>query len=69
MYQPENTHDNEERYPLEKLVKQAFARLSCPTMSNGLYAELEKVIQQAYNMGKENLSSAFPALSRQPASE
>lgn len=48
--------DNEETvFLLEKLVKQAFSRLACPRNNNGLYAELQQLVTEAFLLGKNSL--------------
>lgn len=37
---------------LEQLVSQAFAKLACPMNNNGMYAELQRLVEEAYNMGR-----------------
>ncbi len=37
---------------LKKLVENTFSKLACPANGNGMYAELERALLEAYNMGK-----------------
>lgn len=37
---------------LEQLVKQAFSKLACPMNNNGMYAELQRLVEDAYNLGR-----------------
>ncbi len=37
---------------LKQLVKETFTKLACPAKGHGMYAELEKALLEAYNMGK-----------------
>lgn len=37
---------------LLRLIQQTFGKLSCPADGHGMYAEIEKAVREAYNMGK-----------------
>lgn len=50
-----NAENDETVFLLEKLVKQAFSRLACPRNNNGLYAELQQLVTEAYLLGKSSL--------------
>jgi hypothetical protein len=50
--------DNDVAQVLEKLVKQAFARLACARHNNGLYAELQQLVLDAYLQGRSSMQ--FP---------
>lgn len=34
------------------LLEKTFAKLACPSQGHGMYAELEKALFEAYNIGK-----------------
>jgi hypothetical protein len=37
---------------LRDLLEKTFSKLACPAGGHGMYAELEKALIEAYNMGK-----------------
>jgi hypothetical protein len=37
---------------LEQLVSHTFAKLACPMNNNGMYAELQRLVEEAYNLGR-----------------
>jgi hypothetical protein len=37
---------------LKQLLESTFSKLACPSKGHGMYAELEKALMEAYNMGK-----------------
>jgi hypothetical protein len=41
---------------LKQLVDNAFLKIACPLHGNGLYAELQQAIQEAYNLGKAGMN-------------
>lgn len=47
------THD------LKQLIEQTFATLACPANGQGMYAELEKALLNAYNLGKAQQGEHF----------
>ncbi len=40
---------------LKQLVEKTFANLSCPLQGNGVYAEIQKAVMDAYNLGKKQV--------------
>lgn len=60
IHQP--AENNEATYLLEKLVRHAFSRLACARNNNGLYAELQQLVQDAYSMGKSSMQLPFSQL-------
>lgn len=42
---------------IKELVEQTFSKLACPTNGYGMYAELEKALLDAFNMGKAQQES------------
>lgn len=38
---------------LKQILENTFARIACPLQGNGVYAELQKAIVAAYNLGKK----------------
>lgn len=38
---------------LRQILENTFARIACPLQGNGVYAELQKAIVAAYNLGKK----------------
>lgn len=41
-----------EQETLRQLLETTFSKLACPSKGHGMYAELEKALLEAYNMGK-----------------
>lgn len=39
---------------LNRLIENTFSKLACPAQRAGLYAEIEKAVVAAYNIGREN---------------
>lgn len=37
---------------LKNLIEKTFANIACPLNGNGLYAELQKAITEAYSIGQ-----------------
>ena len=37
---------------IQELLEKTFAKLACPAQGHGMYAELEKALFEAYNIGK-----------------
>jgi hypothetical protein len=42
---------------IKKLVELTFSKLNCPAKGNGMYAEIEKALLEAYNIGKAQQES------------
>ncbi len=42
---------------LQQLVEKTFAKVACPLHGNGLYAELQKAITEAFTMGEKQQSA------------
>jgi len=42
---------------IKDLVQDTFSRLACPANGHGMYAEIEKAILEAYNIGKAQQES------------
>jgi hypothetical protein len=38
---------------LKQLIEKTFAKIACPLQGNGVYAELQKAVMTAYNLGKK----------------
>lgn len=37
---------------IQELLEKTFAKLACPAQGHGMYAELERALKEAYNIGK-----------------
>jgi|GEM_PF-4708600 hypothetical protein len=37
---------------LKQLIEKTFASIACPLQGNGVYAEIQKAVLTAYNLGK-----------------
>jgi len=37
---------------IKDLLEKTFTKLACPVQGHGMYAELEKALKEAYNIGK-----------------
>lgn len=40
---------------LKQLVEKTFAKLACPLQGNGVYAEIQKAVMDAYDLGKRQI--------------
>ncbi len=40
---------------LKQLVEKTFAKLACPLQGNGVYAEIQKAVMDAYDLGKKQV--------------
>lgn len=38
---------------LKQLIEKTFAKVACPLQGNGLYAELQKAITEAFRIGEQ----------------
>lgn len=37
---------------LKQIIENTFARIACPLQGNGIYAELQNAINEAYQLGR-----------------
>jgi len=44
---------------LAKLIEKTFERIACPLQGNGVYAEIQKAVMDAYNLGTKTKEELF----------